>query len=106
MFPLRVDPSVSAPARSLPSTGAAGSFFNVRRDDTLQRWLTLREWSVDKRTSAQVEVYAQGGIWIWRVISPPARGEATSRKLARAAARCYVRTLSSSKNDRQLRLFL
>ena len=105
----------SGPVRSRPqpfSTGAAGSFFGervVRRDGTLQKWWTLREFSRDKRTSAVAEVHESTGGWAWKVTHSIGtfRGSSTNQKGARAAARRCVRKLPSAdtKPDRQLDLF-
>lgn len=77
------------------------------RDGALKNWFTLLERGHDRRTGATAEVSESGtGRWIWRVFhaSGAARGESTTRKGARAAARKHVRTLST-KPKRQLDLF-
>lgn len=77
----------------------------VRRDDTLRYWFPVRERGHDKRTGAVVEVLERANDrWEWIVTTTGKRGECSSRKGARAAARRYVRTLES-KPDRQLSLF-
>lgn len=81
----------------------------MRRDDTLRRWWTLQERSLDKRTGALAQVSQnESNGWDWRVFhAAPSRGHASSRKSARSAARRYVRSLPSvdAKPDRQLPLF-
>lgn len=81
------------------------------RDGTLASWFTLVERARDERTGAVAEIsFDSGNSWIWRVFhsSGEKRGESTTQKGARAAARKHVRALptdSDTTKKRQLSLF-
>ena len=80
--------------------GGCGLFFRVR-------WVVLLERGFDERTGATVEISELGERWAWRVFHPisPSRGDTSSQKSARSAARRYVEKLADTKPNRQLNLF-